>query len=111
MRLYQDSKGQWYGTQADARRAAPKDWREVDVPTSKQDLINWLSVHEVGAKAKGLNPVPHEPAPVPTEAPKPTGYISASPTKWDIADAARVADMKHLTQAIAVWMTRLDEAL
>lgn len=61
MRLYQDSKGHWYGTQADARRAAPRDWREVDVPTSKQDLINWLSVHEVGAKAKGLNPVPHEP--------------------------------------------------
>ena len=61
MRLYQDSKGHWYGTQADARRAAPRDWREVDVPTSKQDLINWLSVHEVGALAKGLNPVPHEP--------------------------------------------------
>ena len=53
MRLYQDSKGHWYGTQADARRAAPRDWREVDVPTSKQDLINWLSVHEVGALAKG----------------------------------------------------------
>ncbi|MGI9396899.1 MAG: hypothetical protein ACR2OS_05315 [Paracoccaceae bacterium] len=63
MRLYQDSKGQWYGTQADARRAAPRDWREVEVPTSKQELINWLSVHEVGAKVKGLSPEPQEPKP------------------------------------------------
>lgn len=62
MRLYQDSKGRWYGTQAGARKAAPRDWREVDVPTSKQELINWLSIHEVGAVQKALAPEPQPPA-------------------------------------------------
>ena len=54
MRLYQSSKGQWAGTQADARRNFPRDWREVEVPVSKQQLLDWLNLHSVGAKANGL---------------------------------------------------------
>jgi len=49
MRLYQSSKGQWVGTQRDAQKNFPRDWREVDVPTSKTELIEWLNLHEVGA--------------------------------------------------------------
>lgn len=48
MRLYVSSKGEWFGTQRDAQRGAPRDWTEVDVPTSKQDLINWLCANKVG---------------------------------------------------------------
>ena len=48
MRLYKSSNGQWFGTQRDAQRGAPRDWTEVDVPTSKQDLINWLNANKVG---------------------------------------------------------------
>jgi|TARA_B100000085_G_scaffold147216_1_gene133977 hypothetical protein len=48
MRLYKSSNGQWFGTQRDAQRGAPRDWTEVDVPTSKQDLINWLCANKVG---------------------------------------------------------------
>jgi len=48
MRLYKSSNGQWFGTQRDAQRGAPRDWTEVDVPTSKQDLINWLNANQVG---------------------------------------------------------------
>jgi len=48
MRLYKSSYGQWFGTQRDAQRGAPRDWTEVDVPTSKQDLINWLNANQVG---------------------------------------------------------------
>lgn len=62
MRLYTDGKGHWYGTQAVARKAAPRDWREVDVPTSKQALINWLSIYEVGPLHKVLAPEPQPPA-------------------------------------------------
>ena len=51
MRLYNSSYGQWFGTQRDAQRGAPRDWTEVDVPTSKQDLINWLSANKVGSMA------------------------------------------------------------
>ena len=56
MRLYQNSKGQWFGTQADARRNSPRDWREVEVPTSKQELLNWLNLHNFGSKSAGLAP-------------------------------------------------------
>jgi len=58
MRLYQNSKGQWFGTQADARRNSPRDWREVEVPTSKQELLNWLNLHNFGSKSAGLAPEP-----------------------------------------------------
>ena len=58
MRLYQNSKGQWFGTQADARRNSPRDWREVEVPTSKQELLDWLNLHNFGSKSAGLAPEP-----------------------------------------------------
>lgn len=48
MRLYKSNSGQWFGTQADARRNSPRQWVEVDVPTSKQDLLNWLNDNKVG---------------------------------------------------------------
>jgi len=51
MRLYVSSKGEWFGTQRDAQRSAPRDWREVEVPTSKNDLINYLSANKVGSTA------------------------------------------------------------
>tara|TARA_R100000900_G_C3214697_1_gene139396 strand:+ start:45 stop:368 length:324 start_codon:yes stop_codon:yes gene_type:complete len=64
MRLYQNSKGQWFGTQADARRNSPRDWREVEVPTSKQDLLDWLNLHNFAPKSAGIAPEPHpEPEP------------------------------------------------
>ena len=54
MRLYQSSTGQWVGTQRDAQKNFPRDWREVDVPTSKAELIEWLNIHEVGAKKHSI---------------------------------------------------------
>lgn len=61
MRLYQSSKGQWVGTQRDAQKNFPRDWREVDVPTSKTELIDWLTLHEVGAKKNALVEQPQAP--------------------------------------------------
>ena len=65
MRLYQNSLGQWAGTQAEARRKFPRDWREVEVPVSKQPLLDWLNLHGVGAKANGLASIPTASAAVP----------------------------------------------
>jgi hypothetical protein len=48
MRLYTDEQGQWFGTQADARRNAPRVWKEVDVPVAKQELLEFLNSHTVG---------------------------------------------------------------
>tara|TARA_B100001057_G_scaffold106242_1_gene103863 strand:+ start:1144 stop:1260 length:117 start_codon:yes stop_codon:yes gene_type:complete len=38
MRLYTNNQGSWVGTQADAKREFGKDWSEVGVPTSKDEL-------------------------------------------------------------------------
>jgi len=68
MRLYKSSKGEWVGTQRDAQRNFPRDWTEVDVPTSKMELINWLNSHEVGAsRERAVGQIP----PVVTTAPHP----------------------------------------
>ena len=47
MRLYTDRLGNWYGTQADARKSG-NDWVEVDVPTVKADLLDFLNSNEAG---------------------------------------------------------------
>ena len=49
MILYRSSRGQWVGTQRDAQRYFPKDWKQVDVPVSKVQLIEFLNEHKVGA--------------------------------------------------------------
>ena len=49
MILYRSSKGQWVGTQRDAQRYFPKDWKQVDVPVSKVYLIEFLNENKVGA--------------------------------------------------------------
>jgi hypothetical protein len=43
MILYQTVDGQWCGTQAEARSVAGKDWVQVNVPTDKPALIDWLN--------------------------------------------------------------------
>ena len=41
MRLYTNNKGEWTGTQADAKKA--KDMALVEVPVSKDALMKWLT--------------------------------------------------------------------
>ena len=55
MRLYKSSNGQWVGTQREAQKNFPRDWKETDVPTSKADLIAFLNSHKVGAKLAAKN--------------------------------------------------------
>lgn len=80
MRLYQNSLGQWAGTQAEARRKFPRDWREVEVPVSKQPLLDWLNLHAVGAKANGLASIPTAAAAVPE--PEMLTPLAASWVAW-----------------------------
>ena len=54
MILYKSSKGQWVGTQRDAQRYFPKDWKQVDVPVSKVYLIEFLNENKVGAELRYL---------------------------------------------------------
>jgi hypothetical protein len=59
MILYRSSKGQWVGTQRDAQRYFPKDWEQVDVPVSKEYLIEFLNENKVGAYSH--SPPPQQP--------------------------------------------------
>jgi len=79
MRLYKSSDGQWFGTQRDAQRGAPRDWTEVDVPTSKQDLINWLCANKVGS----AGPQVAAPEVTPTVEPEVTsGLLTTDAYSW-----------------------------
>jgi len=103
MRLYSNGT-QWAGTQEEARKAWGKDWEAIDVPTKKDALIAFLN-----GLLKPL-PTTASETPIVSEAPsKHPLSCSLTPTKFDIRDAALNADMKHLTQAVAVWTTRLDQ--
>ena len=45
MRLYTTPKGQWAGTQADAKKLGA--YMEYDVPTNKSGLMDFLNRHGV----------------------------------------------------------------
>ena len=68
MRLYKSSKGEWVGTQRDAQKNFPRDWEELNVPVSKNGLLEFLNIYKVGAsseRAVGQTP------PIVTAAPHP----------------------------------------
>ena len=49
MRLYKNNSGQWFGTQADAKVGGK--FEQVEVPTDKATLLEFLNTHAVGAVA------------------------------------------------------------
>ena len=67
MILYRSSKGQWVGTQRDAQRYFPKDWKQVDVPVSKVQLIEFLNENKVGAYSQATPQQPVMTAPDPEQ--------------------------------------------
>ena len=76
MILYKSSKGQWVGTQRDAQRYFPKDWKQVDVPMSKVYLIEFLNENKVGAtQTEQKQPVVVAPDPEQID-PEAYGWVS-----------------------------------
>lgn len=102
MRLYTNDRGSWVGTQAEAKERFGKEWSEVNVPTDKAALLEFLNFHEVASM------VIQVPIDEPIQKRHPMS-CSAKPNVYDVHDAALNADMKHLTQAVAVWINRLEE--
>ena len=53
MQLYYNSKGQWSGTQADARKIKKENdglsFNSINVPTDKKGLLDFLNEHAVGS--------------------------------------------------------------
>lgn len=126
MKLYSNMKGDWAGTQADARSAWGKDgWDEVDVPVSKAELLSFLNEYkcldfeatrywseqqvddaledEIQTMAASQVDMWHEP--------NRRNGPDAPINKYDIHDIAASASLKDLTQAMAVYLNRIDEEL
>ena len=76
MRLYKSSNGQWVGTQREAQKNFPRDWKETEVPTSKAELIAFLNSYKVGGKPAAENggAAANSSKPVSLEAISPEAY-------------------------------------
>ena len=133
MKLYTNNKGEWAGTQADARKRFKNDMRIIEVPTDKPSLLAFLNENQVGSfdvlvnnAADGLfsdimggNPLDSFPdAPLKFKMSHgPDGDVRLSrqnpdshPHRWDtIRECAEKASFKDLGVALAVLMNRLDE--
>jgi len=123
MRLYTNKLGQWYGTQSDAKKSG-FDWVEVDVPTVKQELLEFLNTNEAGRVvwdhekptgegqgSTGTHKQPETTTPTPTgitcSAYKPARDLNA----YDVRDVVTVCDRKHLGQALGAIISRLHDEL
>jgi hypothetical protein len=65
MKLYTDNRGAWAGTQLDAKAQFGNDYALVEVPVSKEALLNWLNkcrvLSQTHVEAANLNSASAEP--------------------------------------------------
>ena len=118
MRLYTNENGQWFGTVRDAQRTKALtglEWEEVNVPTAKADLLDFLNANAVGAEVDSGSTGTHkQPEPTP---PTSTGitcstYKPASDLNaYDVRDVVTACDRKHLGQALGSIISRLHDEL
>ena len=117
MRLYTNTLGNWYGTQSDAKKSG-FDWVEVDVPTVKQELLEFLNKNEAligdvppreGQGSTGTRKDPEPTSPTSTgitcSAYKPASDLNA----YDVRDVVTACDRKHLGQALGAIISRLHD--
>ena len=106
MRLYTNSKGQWVGTQAEAKTIGAE---QTEVPTDKPSLLAWLNNRAEAANALGL---PVDPVPAPAVTERVTSHPQGRPHPWvTIRECAEKASLKDLSHALAIYMNRVDELL
>ena len=100
MKLYTNDKGEWFGTQADAK-AGQYPWVPVDVPTDKPNLLAWLNNrHHIR-----VEPLIAETSETVTQQP----VMKQHP--WQsVREMAEQASLRDLGVALAVVMNRLEEA-
>ena len=51
MKLYTNNRGDWAGTQSDARKQFKKDRVAIEVPTDKPNLMAFLNRNKVGSNS------------------------------------------------------------
>ena len=76
MKLYTNKRGDWAGTQADARKLDGK-YIGVDVPVSKSDLLVFLNENKVSATI-----TENKPPPSPVDKPELLSHDAAGWVTW-----------------------------
>lgn len=104
MRLYTDNNGRWAGTQADAKEFGKFD--QVEVPTDKPNLLEFLNKHSVGGDGFRIDALVDDDWEMPPAKTHPQS-CSANPNVYDVKDAVLNCDRKHLGTALAAIITRL----
>jgi hypothetical protein len=94
MRLYVNSKGQWAGTQAEAKKIGAS---VAEVPTDKPGLLEFLN---------GRNQAPSEPAPAVST--KREIKQSKSQKLFDVAKDASLEELQHIVYR---YLMKVDDAL
>ena len=108
MKLYTDNKGAWAGTQSDAKSTFGTDYALVEVPVSKDALLNWLNKCQVVSQAHvAVSQAVSNHALVPEK--KHPQSCSANPNVYDVRDAVLNCDRKHLGSALAAIISRLHD--
>ena len=103
MRLYTNNEGSWAGTQADAKVWG--EFEQVEVPTDKATLLEFLNTHAVGGVATSV--IQADP---PTHKTHPQS-CSANPNINDVRDAVLNCDRSHLGTALASIISRLHDEM
>lgn len=106
MRLYTTPKGEWAGTQAEAKKLGT--YNEYDVPTNKADLLAFLNKYKVNDYAYQGYSAPLEENPQPAVKSIATHRESA----WhNINRVAEEAPLSELSTAMNIIMLRIQEYL
>jgi hypothetical protein len=106
MRLYTTPKGQWAGTQADAKKLGA--YVEYDVPTNKADLLVFLNKYKVNDYAYQGYSAPLEENPQPAV----KSIVTHRESAWhNINRVAEDAPLSELSTAMNIIMLRIQEYL
>ena len=106
MRLYTTPKGQWAGTQADAKKLGA--YVEYDVPTNKADLLVFLNKYKVNDYAYQGYSAPLEENPQPAV----KSIVTHRESAWhNINRVAEEAPLSELSTAMNIIMLRIQEYL
>ena len=103
MRLYMNSKGEWVGTQAEAKKIGAT---MVDVPTDKPNLLKWLNTFTGKIDLSEIPPL--DAAKEDAENKTKPGGVTLKAHAWDtIRECAEKATINDMTVALAVYMDRV----
>ena len=109
MKLYTNNRGEWVGTQADARKQFGNEKRIIEVPVDKTNLMAFLNENKVGSFLVHDAPEPDvEPL---IEAPQSVNKISAKANRYDLMDASEAASLQDLQTVMYRYLMRVDDAL